>query len=71
MQAPVTNPLQLITLAQAAVLVGLSPRTLRRAIHAGTLHAHRLGRSVRINVEEMRRWVAADGCAPPAAGSGR
>ena len=61
MQAPRTVPLQLVTLAQASNIVGLSPRTLRRAIHAGRLHAHRLGRSVRINLEELKRWVEADG----------
>lgn len=64
MQAPQTAPLQLVTLAQASNIVGLSPRTLRRAIHAGRLHAHHLGRSVRISVEELRRWVEADGAAP-------
>jgi len=65
-QTPQSTPLQFVTLAQAGGIVGLSPRTLRRAIHAGSLNAHRLGRSVRISIEELRRWVEADGAAAPA-----
>jgi excisionase family DNA binding protein len=49
--------------AQASELVGVSIRTLRRAIAAGRLRARRLGRLVRIDVAELTRWVESDGSA--------
>jgi len=52
-----------LSLAQASALTNLSIRTLRRAIDAGRLGAHRLGRLVRIELAELRRWVEADGAA--------
>jgi excisionase family DNA binding protein len=39
--------------------------TLRRAIAAKRLDAHHLGRLVRIDVDELKRWVKADGAAEP------
>jgi excisionase family DNA binding protein len=59
-----TVPLQLLTLAQASAIVNLSKRTLRRAISAGRLRAHHLGRSIRIDLEELKRWVKANGAGP-------
>ena len=53
-----------ISLAQAATLVSLSVRTLRRAIAAGHLRANRIGRLVRIDTAELRRWIEEDGAAP-------
>ncbi len=52
-----------VSLAQASSMVALSCRTLRRAIDAHRLHAHRIGRLIRIDVAELRRWVEADGAA--------
>ena len=52
-----------LSLAQASALTNLSTRTLRRAIGAGRLHAHRLGRLIRIELAELHRWVEADGAA--------
>ena len=53
-----------ISLAQAAASVSLSPRTLRRAIAAGRLRANRIGRLVRIDVNELWRWIEEGGAAP-------
>lgn len=52
---------QFLSLAQASTLTGLSGRTLRRAIAASSLQAHRLGRLIRIDRGELRRWVEANG----------
>ena len=65
-----TVPLQLLTLAQASAIVNLSQRTLRRAIDAGRLRAHTLGRRVRIDVAELERWVKENGAAPASNSSG-
>ncbi len=58
-------PLRYLTLAQASAIVQLSIRTLHRAIAAGTLRAHQLGRRVRIDADELHRWVEANGAATP------
>ena len=50
-----------VSLAQASAMVDVSTRTLRRAIAAGRLAAHRLGRLIRIDLAELQRWVEADG----------
>jgi len=57
--------LRYLSLAQAGAIANLSIRTLRRAIAAGKLRAHRVGRLTRIGAAELRRWVEADGAAAP------
>ena len=52
-----------VSLARASAIVGVSMRTLRRAIVARRLAAHRLGRLIRIDLAELQRWVEADGAA--------
>ena len=52
-----------LSLAQAAAIANLSTRTLRRAIAAGRLRAHRIGRLTRIELAELQRWIEADGAA--------
>jgi excisionase family DNA binding protein len=52
-----------VSLAQASVIAALSTRTLRRAIAEGRLAAHRIGRLIRIDLAELRRWIEADGAA--------
>src|SRR5437868_6542402 len=54
---PSVPPLELryLSLAQAGAIVNLSPRTLRRAIAAGRLCAHRLGRLTRIDAAHLLR----------------
>ena len=55
--------LRYLSLAQAGAIANLSTRTLRRAIAAGRLRAHRLGRLTRVELAELRRWIEADGTA--------
>ena len=62
-----TSDPQYVSPARASAMVGVSPRTLRRAIRAGRLRAHRVGRLVRIAVPELRRWVEADAAGPVSA----
>lgn len=42
-----------ITLAQAAELVGLHPRTLRKKVASGELRAYRMGRTLRFKPEDV------------------
>lgn len=59
---PASSPLEravprLIPLARAAVLLGLSARTLRRRVRDGSLPAHRIRSSLYIRPEELRAFV--------------
>jgi excisionase family DNA binding protein len=58
-----TNTPRYLSLAEAGTVASLSERTLRRAIKARTLRAYHLGRNVRIELAELRRWIEADGAA--------
>lgn len=41
----------------AAAVVGLHPRTLRRAISNGELPAYKFGKALRIRVVDLDRWA--------------
>lgn len=58
-----------ISLEQASTITQLSTRTLRRAIAAGRLQCHRVGRRIRIELVELERWVRANGNAAEARSS--
>lgn len=45
----------LASLQDAAEELAVSVKTLRRRISDGTLHAYRIGRLIRVDVDEMRR----------------
>lgn len=50
-----------ITLAQAAELVGLHPRTLRKKVATGELRAYRMGRTLRFKPHDVEAlFVATD-----------
>jgi len=57
-----TNPTapnrRFLTLAEAGEITRLSARTLRRAIVAGALHAHHVGRLIRIEDADLYAWLA-------------
>ena len=62
---------QYVSPAEASRIVAVSVRTLRRAIRAGRLRAHTLGRLVRIELGELDRWVKAnDTATAPSAAHG-
>jgi excisionase family DNA binding protein len=44
-----------LSLQEAAALVGVNPRTLRRRIAEGALPAYRVGRLVRIKPDDVQR----------------
>ncbi len=46
-----------VSLAQASAITGLSSRTLRRAIAAKRLRAHRVGRLVRIEEDDLHEMI--------------
>jgi hypothetical protein len=59
-----TEPLA-VTIPDAATLSGVSPRTIRRAIHSGRLVASYPTSRPIILVEELRRWLEAAPTEPP------
>ena len=48
----------LLSADQAAALLGLSTRTVRRLIETNELHAHWFGRSVRISQDDLNTFIA-------------
>jgi excisionase family DNA binding protein len=48
-----------LRVGEAAELVGLGKTTINAAIRRGDLHVARVGRAVRVPVEELRRWASA------------
>ena len=56
MTAAVT-PSPLLTVAEAAEALRVSTRTVRRLVSAGSLPALRVGVSVRIDRDELHRWL--------------
>lgn len=48
-----TTP-QLVSLAEAADRFGISVKTLRRRISDGTIHGYRVGRLIRVDMNELR-----------------
>lgn len=67
MSSPTAAQPEYLSLAQAAVVSGLSEKTLRRAIAARRLRCDYVGRVVRIATVEVRRWIESDGAAPDVA----
>jgi excisionase family DNA binding protein len=56
-ERPLVSPLgQVFTSAQVAQMLQISLATVQRAIRAGKLKAHRVGRVYRVNEADMRVW---------------
>jgi excisionase family DNA binding protein len=53
---------RLRTIDEAAELLNVSPRTVRRLIESGALPVHRLGRLVRIADGDLAAFLAASRC---------
>lgn len=49
-----TSGPDLVSLAEAAEQFGVSVKTLRRRISDGTIHGYRVGRLIRVDMEELR-----------------
>ncbi len=49
-----------VSLAQVAQCLGVCQRTVRREIDRGRLAAFRVGRSVRIRMGELRRYMESE-----------
>ncbi|WP_099332963.1 helix-turn-helix domain-containing protein [Actinomyces minihominis] len=43
----------LVSLAEAAAALGVSVKTIRRRIADGTVHGYRVGRLIRVDMEEL------------------
>lgn len=50
-------PANLVSLAVAAEHIGVHPKTLRRRIADGTLTGYRIGRMVRVDLDEVARCL--------------
>ena len=48
---------QCVSLSRAAKILGVCVRTVRREIERGRLAAFRVGRSLRIRMSELRRYM--------------
>jgi len=53
-----TRLIPLHNVATTAQLLGISTKTVRRLITAGSLVAHRVGRSVRISDTDLRAFLS-------------
>ena len=49
--------LQLLTVEEVAERLSVSVRTVRRLIDGGELPAHRMGRMVRVSVDDLDRYI--------------
>jgi excisionase family DNA binding protein len=54
---PDQHPRQPLTLEQAAWVIGVSPRSVRRLIAAGKLRKLPLTRAIRISFEDLERFI--------------
>lgn len=54
------------TVAQIAGLLGISQDSVRRAVARGTLPAHRFGRAIRIQADDLERYLSTRRYLPPA-----
>jgi excisionase family DNA binding protein len=57
MTTPPTDPV-LLTIDQAAELISMSPRYVRRLVSERRIAVHRLGRAVRINRDDLAAFIA-------------
>ncbi len=55
-----------VSLREAGRRLGVCARTIRREIERGRLKAIRVGRSLRIRVEELRRYMEQQAIGSPA-----
>lgn len=46
-----------VSLRSAGMILGVCARTVRREVDRGRLHSFRVGRSVRIKMSELRRYM--------------
>jgi excisionase family DNA binding protein len=58
---------KVLTTAQVAELLQISPRTVQRAIRQGELKASRVGRIYRVADQDLREWWDKLRTAPPSA----
>ncbi len=58
--APLSQSTKLLTVAEAAWLLSLSQKTIRRMISTGSLAVIRLGHSIRINPEVIEKIIRQD-----------
>lgn len=54
----IDNGRRLATIDTGAQIADLHPRTLRRAISAGELTGFKFGRALRIDLDELDRWIS-------------
>jgi excisionase family DNA binding protein len=54
-----TSLTALVSLADAARLLGVSDKTIRRLVQRGTLRCHRVGRQIRFSEDNLRNYLLA------------
>jgi excisionase family DNA binding protein len=48
----------MLDVSDTSLRLGVSTKTVRRLIADGSLHAHRIGRSVRVSEEDLRAYLS-------------
>lgn len=51
-------PVPLLSQAKVAELLGVSVKTVTRRIEAGQLRHHRIGRQIRVSLDDLESYVA-------------
>lgn len=59
-QPQATQDSVLVSLAVAAENLGVSVKTLRRRISDGTVHGYRVGRLIRVDLDEVRKALVVE-----------
>jgi excisionase family DNA binding protein len=54
-----TSLTAMISLADAARLLGISEKTVRRLVRGGALRSHRIGRQIRFSEDNLRSYLLA------------
>jgi excisionase family DNA binding protein len=57
MPIPTHKALQMLVVGEISLRLGVSTKTVRRLIAAGSLHVHRIGRAVRVSEEDLRSYL--------------
>lgn len=55
-----THQLHLISARSASQVLGTSPQTIRNMAKAGTLTAFRVGNAIKIDADELRKYIDAN-----------
>lgn len=59
-EVPRSSVKRFVSLAAAAAVLGVSVKTLRRRISDGTIHGYRVGRLIRVDIDEVSETLVVE-----------